>query len=70
MPVFRLAQKAGSSNNAFISILKLAAYINQNINLFISNQIATTFESINYFCTYETRRSRTNAIESMYSNSC
>ena len=67
MPIFRLAQKAKNSNDSFISILKLSAFINQNLNLFMSNQRSNTLEMINYYCTYETRKSRANAIEMMCS---
>lgn len=67
MPVFISAQKQVFKENQFISILKTCAFINQQIEAFIqSKRLDKLLEQIQYFCTYESRNDRNNAIENMY----
>ena len=65
MPIFRLAQKERSSSKYNISILKICAYINQHLTSLIRNKRSNTFGSVDYYCTYEIRESRNNAIQNM-----
>ncbi len=44
----------------------MAKYINQNIQLIIDKGINEIIEQIEYYCYYESRRSRINAIETIH----
>lgn len=66
MPIFREAQKEIKSTKYTISILKLSAFINQNIQTIINLVKLKTTQMILYYCTYESRRDRLNAIEMIH----
>lgn len=67
MPVFISVQKQAFKENQFISILKTCAFINHQIESFIkSKRLDRLLDQILYFCTYESRNDRKNAIENMY----
>jgi hypothetical protein len=66
MPIFILLEYQRKKKKLAISILKLCEYINQNIALIINMGINKIIEQIEYYCCYESRRNRINAIETMY----
>lgn len=66
MPIFILLEYERKKKKLGISILKLCEYINQNIQLIIDKGINKIIEQIEYYCYYETRKSRINAIETMH----
>jgi len=68
MPIFMKIQSKGSKNKIAISIMKLCSYINQNIQQIIKNSINNIITQIEYYCQYESRKKRTNAIETIYFN--
>lgn len=68
MPVFTRIQYSNESHNRVaISIMKLCAYINQNIQMIIRNDIDKILNQIEYYCIYESRKNRINSIETIYS---
>lgn len=66
MPVYINAQKQAFERKQYISILKTCAFINQQIGVFIQSQrLGKILDQIQYFCTYESRNDRNNAIANM-----
>ena len=63
MPMFRLVQGTTKSNNQHISILKLSAFINQHMHILIKRPTLKLVNMMKYYCAYEKRKDRINAIE-------
>lgn len=66
MPIFMKIQTKGYKNKIAISIMKLCSYINQNIQQVIKNSINNIITQIEYYCHYESRKKRINAIQTIY----
>ena len=66
MPIFINAHKHVIEKKRQISILKTCAFINQHLGLILqSKSLGMILDQIQYFCVYESRNDRQNAIENM-----
>ena len=67
MPIFNKAQLFIEKIKIAISIIKLSEIIRENMQMII-NQKINILEQIKYYATYESRKKRVNAIETIYFN--
>jgi hypothetical protein len=65
MPIFRYVQGKLEPTKYLVSILKLSAFVNQNIQAIIKTNNLNLLERIKYYCAYETRQDRLNAMENI-----
>lgn len=68
MPIFSKVQLHSLSARNNISIMKLCAFLNQNIQLIIQSFDNNMLNKIKYYCIYESRKNRINAMETICLN--
>lgn len=67
MPVFQKIQSIGIRKNQYYSILKVSDYIFIHLEAFIQDRNwGSLLNNMLYFCRYESRKNRINAVEQMY----
>jgi len=67
MPLFRLLQERVKNQNRVVSILALCTFVSSYIEAFISSgNYAHILKKAEYYCLYEKRKKRLNALERIF----
>lgn len=66
-PFFKMVSEKAIKENKYVSIIKICDFVSKNITAFLSNNnIELLIESAKYFCQYDSRKDRINAIQFLY----
>lgn len=66
-PFYKIVSQKAIKENKYVSIIKICDFVSKNITAFLSiNNIEPLIETAKYFCQYDSRKDRVNAMQFLY----